>query len=59
MKVREDRRRNVIVKVLEVKEEKREETVQRLFREIEVEAEIMRIKRLEGMMEKEKETMWV
>lgn len=49
-KVREDRRRNVIVKVLEVKEEEREETVQGLFREIEVEVEIMGIKRLEGMM---------
>jgi len=56
---REEGKKNLIIKGLEVKERKRKETVEELMKVIGVDKEIKEIKRIAGKKEKEREMMGI
>lgn len=59
LKERADRKRNIIIKGLEVKEGKRREAVKETFKRIKMRAEIEEVKRLGGDKDKGREVVWV
>jgi len=58
-KEREERRKNVIIRGLEVKEGKRKEAVEKILKEIGVKMEVKKIWRISGDREKEREAVGV
>ncbi|EFN69120.1 hypothetical protein EAG_14835 [Camponotus floridanus] len=58
LKERADRKRNIIIRGLEVKGGRRREAVEEIFERIEVRAEIEEVKRLGGNKDKERELVW-
>jgi len=58
-KEREERRKNVIIRGLEVKEGKRKEAVEEILKEIGVEVEVKEIWRISGDREKGREAVGV
>lgn len=59
LKERDDRKRNIIIRELEVKEGKRREAVEETFERIEVRVEIEEVKRLGGDKDKGREVVWM
>ncbi|XP_011702471.1 PREDICTED: trichohyalin-like [Wasmannia auropunctata] len=59
IKEREERRKNIVIKGLEVKEEKRREAVEELMKRMGVEVEIREVKKMREEREKGEETVLV
>lgn len=59
LKERDDRKRNIIIRGLEVKEGKRREAVEETFERIEVRVQIEEVKSLGGDKDKGREVVWV
>lgn len=59
LKERADRKRNIIIRGLEVKEGKKREAVEETLERIEVRAEIEEVKKLGRDKDKEREVVWV
>lgn len=59
LRAREERKKNILIRVLEVKEGKRREAVEELLEGIVVKVEIEEVRRLGGDKDKGRELVWV
>lgn len=59
LKEREERKKNILIRWLEMKERKRKKAVEKVLERMEVKVEIEEVKRMGGDKEKGRELVWV